>query len=96
MQAPSGLGEGGFLGIAPAPGEEETVFAYITTADDTRVVRFIIAGGKVGTPKALVHRDVQGLALDAGKRLWATEFGDKAVDELNLITRGGNYGWPQV
>lgn len=96
VQAPSGLGEGGFLGIAPAPGDEETVFAYITTADDTRMVRFSIAGGKVGTPKALVHRDVQGLALDAGKRLWATEFGDKAVDELNLITRGGNCGWPQV
>lgn len=42
------------------------------------------------------HRNVEGLALDASGRLWATEFGDKAADELNLLQRGGNYGWPQV
>lgn len=42
------------------------------------------------------HRNVEGLALDASGRLWATEFGDKSSDELNLLQRGGNYGWPQV
>lgn len=42
------------------------------------------------------HRNVEGLALDADGRLWAAEFGDKAADELNLIERGGNYGWPTV
>ncbi len=42
------------------------------------------------------HRNIEGLALDADGRLWATEFGEKKADELNLITRGGNYGWPKV
>lgn len=42
------------------------------------------------------HRNVQGLAFDDQGRLWASEFGEKDTDELNLITAGGNYGWPIV
>lgn len=42
------------------------------------------------------HRNVQGLAFDEAGNLWASEFGDQDFDELNLITKGGNYGWPRV
>jgi len=42
------------------------------------------------------HRNPQGLAWDDDGRLWATEHGSSARDELNLIEPGRNYGWPTI
>ena len=42
------------------------------------------------------HRNMLGLALDTKGRLWAHEMGPRGGDELNLIVRGDNYGWPVV
>jgi glucose/arabinose dehydrogenase len=42
------------------------------------------------------HRNPQGLAWDEAGRLWATEHGSAARDELNLIEAGANYGWPAI
>jgi glucose/arabinose dehydrogenase len=42
------------------------------------------------------HRNVQGLAFDDKGRLWASEFGQNRWDELNLIDKGDDYGWPVV
>ncbi|OHA32154.1 MAG: hypothetical protein A2928_00480 [Candidatus Taylorbacteria bacterium RIFCSPLOWO2_01_FULL_45_15b] len=46
------------------------------------------------------HRNPQGLAWDHAGNLWSTEHGRSGVlsgyDELNLIVKGGNYGWPDI
>lgn len=157
-------GEGGLQGLAVAPDDPRTVFAYYTTDDDNRVVRMDFDGARLGAPRPIMtgldtafnhhggamlfdrdgslfvavgdaaqpkvaqdvrarngkilritrdgrpapgnpfgnevwsygHRNVEGLAFDRAGRLWATEFGQNDRDELNLIGRGGNYGWPEV
>jgi glucose/arabinose dehydrogenase len=164
VQAPSGSGEGGLLGLALDPGDSETLYAYCTTNSDNRLVRLSLSGGRVSKPTAVLtgiptsthhhggrllfapdgnlfvstgdaevparaqnkrslagkilrirpdgkaapgnpfgnrtwsygHRNIEGLAFDAAGRLWATEFGAKSTDELNLILKGHNYGWPYV
>lgn len=42
------------------------------------------------------HRNVLGMAFDDQGRLWSNEMGPRGGDELNLIQRGGNYGYPLV
>ena len=164
LAAAGAPGEGGLLGLALAPGDDDTLFAYLSTRSDNRVVRLSLAGGRVGRPRPVLagiptsanhhggqllldrdgmlfvstgdaqdgalaqrrsslagkilrvrldgraapgnpfdsrvwsygHRNVEGLALDAAGRLWATEFGEQSADELNLIRPGRNYGWPAV
>jgi glucose/arabinose dehydrogenase len=44
----------------------------------------------------LGHRCQYGLAFASDGRLWETEMGPRGGDELNLIIRGKNYGWPLV
>jgi glucose/arabinose dehydrogenase len=41
-------------------------------------------------------RSPLGLAFDSEGRLWESENGPRGGDELNLIRRGGNYGWPII
>lgn len=159
------LDEGGLLGLAVSPqfARDRSVYAYLTTPRDNRVVRlrldrpgrlepvlrgiraapthnggriafgpdgmlYVTTGdgndpdlaqdrrslnGKIlrlrpdGSPApgnpfpgspvySYGHRNVQGLAWDGAGRLYATEFGQQAVDEINRIVPGGNYGWPEV
>ena len=165
VEAAAPQGEAGLLGLAASPSyaEDRTVFAYVTTASDNRVVRFTVDRGRMGAVEPVLtgipngfihdggrllfaedgtlfvstgetgepelaqdadslgskvlhvttdgdpapdnprngspvwtmgHRNVQGLAFDDRGRLWATEFGQNTWDELNLVVKGRNYGWP--
>ncbi len=43
------------------------------------------------------HRNPQGIVIDPNSgRIWSHEHGPRGGDELNLIERGVNYGWPIV
>ncbi len=42
------------------------------------------------------HRNPQGLFIDGPDGIWLTEHGPQGGDELNLVRRGANYGWPLV
>lgn len=42
------------------------------------------------------HRDPQGLVWSPNGTLYASEHGATMNDEINIITKGGNYGWPIV
>ncbi len=53
-------------------------------------------GGVAAQIWSLGHRNVLGMAFDQQGRLWANEMGPKGGDELNLIEKGGNYGYPIV
>lgn len=54
-----------------------------------------LAGATAGI-HSIGHRNPQGLALARDGSLWSTEHGPRTGDELNLITPGTNYGWPEV
>lgn len=40
------------------------------------------------------HRNPQGLHAASDGRIWLMEHGPEGGDELNLLRRGANYGWP--
>jgi cytochrome c2 len=42
------------------------------------------------------HRNQQGLYVDPSGNIWSSEHGPKGGDELNLLVKGQNYGWPIV
>ena len=57
---------------------------------------FVASGGVAAEVWSLGHRNPLGIAFDAAGRLWVHEMGPQGGDELNLIERGSNYGWPLV
>ena len=45
---------------------------------------------------SLGHRNPLGIAFDGAGRLWEIEMGPRGGDEVNLVVRGANYGWPRA
>jgi aldose sugar dehydrogenase len=57
---------------------------------------FAAQGGIAAQIWSLGHRNPLGLAFAPDGRLWEVEMGPQGGDELNLIQRGANYGYPRV
>ena len=55
---------------------------------------FVGRSGALPEIWTLGHRNVQAAAFDPEGRLWVVEHGPQGGDELNLVERGKNYGWP--
>lgn len=68
--------------------------------DDGRIPQdnpFVGQPGAHGSIWTLGHRNPQGMVYDAvNNRIWEVEHGPKGGDELNLIEKGKNYGWPKT
>jgi glucose/arabinose dehydrogenase len=68
--------------------------------DDGRIPAdnpFVGQGDAHGSIWTYGHRNPQGMVYDAANdRIWAVEHGPKGGDELNLIEKGKNYGWPKT
>ena len=58
---------------------------------------FLATPGAAPELWSLGHRNIQGLAFHpVTGELWETEHGPQGGDEINVVERGRNYGWPLV
>ena len=86
-------GRTGAAMVAVTDPPEDTVAARSATA------RKITWPGPNLTPAetwTLGHRNPLGLAFAPDGRLWETEMGPRGGDEVNLIVKARNYGYPRV
>jgi glucose/arabinose dehydrogenase len=67
--------------------------------DDGRIPKDNPFVGEPGAEKSIWtygNRNPQGLRFDRDGTLWAVEHGPRGGDELNVLRKGENYGWPVV
>lgn len=85
--------------MTPAQDLQSALGKLIRLNDDGSVPPdnpFAAQGGIAAQVWTLGHRNLLGIAFDNAGRLWTHEMGPAGGDELNLIERGSNYGWPVV
>ena len=101
------FGPDGFLYVSsgerqkftPAQDMQANLGKIVRLNDDGTVPRdnpFADRGGVSAQIWSLGHRNPLGLAFDGEGRLWNVEMGPRGGDELNLVQRGANYGYPVV
>ena len=79
-------GDFGFDGITSAPLSQQM---------DNDYGKILQLDGKGGREiYSIGHRNPQGLVVARDGKIWETEHGPQGGDEINLIVKGGNYGWP--
>ena len=85
--------------FTPAQDMEQNLGKVLRLNDDGSVPGdnpFADRGGVTAQIWTLGHRNPLGLAFDPQGRLWELEMGPRHGDELNLVARGENYGYPVV
>ncbi len=83
----------------PAQTLDNNLGKIIRLHDDGRIPidnPFAKRGFPANTIWSLGHRNILGISFSPDEKLWANEMGPLHGDELNLITKGANYGWPLV
>jgi glucose/arabinose dehydrogenase len=85
--------------FTPAQDLQQNLGKILRLNDDGSVPAdnpFAERGGVTAQIWSLCHRNPLGLAFDAQGQLWNVEMGPMGGDELNLVQRGANYGYPVV
>jgi glucose/arabinose dehydrogenase len=83
----------------PAQDMQSNLGKIVRLNDDGSVPKdnpFVDKGGVTAQIWSLGHRNPLGIAFDADGRVWNHEMGPKGGDELNLVRKGANYGYPVV
>jgi glucose/arabinose dehydrogenase len=83
----------------PAQDMQSNLGKIVRLNDDGSVPKdnpFANKGGVTAQIWSLGHRNPLGIAFDAQGRVWNHEMGPQGGDELNLVERGANYGYPIV
>jgi glucose/arabinose dehydrogenase len=85
--------------FTPAQDMKSNLGKIVRLDDDGRVPSdnpFAAQGSVTAQIWSLGHRNLLGIAFDAKGRLFAHEMGPRGGDELNIIEKGANYGYPIV
>ncbi len=75
VEAAAPQGEAGLLGLAASPSyaEDRTVYAYVSTDSDNRVVRFTVQDGRMGEVQPVLTGIPNGFIHDGGRLLFAED-----------------------
>jgi cytochrome c2 len=84
------LGDHDFTGV-----ESKQIFAQDPHVSYGKTILIHLDDG-TSEMYSMGHRNPQGLYITPEGAIWSTEHGPQGGDELNLIVRGANYGWPLV
>jgi glucose/arabinose dehydrogenase len=88
----AGTGDAAQIELSQDPGSPNGKILRLTPDGDPAP-----GNPRAGSPVwTLGHRNVQGLAWAADGTMYASEFGQNRLDEVNRIEKGKNYGWPEV